>query len=152
MRQRSPLAYTALILAFFATTAAAQIYQWKDASGKTIISDKPPPGHTQQQRKIETNTAAPAGASARKSLAEQDLEFRKRQKDAQDRAAKEEKEQKAETEKKEQCANMRRNLQTLESGVRIARYDDSGERSFLGDEQRQEEIAKTRQSMEANCN
>ena len=152
MKQRLLLASTALFCAFVASPAIAQIYQWKDANGKTIISDTPPPGHVKQQRKIETNAAAPAATAPQKSLAEQDLEFRKRQKDAQDKAAKEEKEQKAETEKKEQCANMRRSLQALESGVRIARYDDNGERSFLGDEQRQEEIAKTRQSMDANCN
>ena len=137
----------------FAASAIAQIYQWKDANGKTIISDKPPVGHVKQQRKIDAPAAAPtSSANPQKSLAEQDLEFRKRQKDTQDKAAKEEKEQKAETEKKEQCASMRRNLQALESGARIARYDDNGERSFLGDEQRQEEIAKTRQSMETNCN
>ena len=32
----------------FATTAAAQVFQWKDANGKTIFSDKPPPSDAKQ--------------------------------------------------------------------------------------------------------
>ena len=137
---------------FLAPSVGAQIYQWKDESGKTVISDKPPPGYVRQSRTIDTKASAPAATGGQKSIAEQDLAFRKRQKDAQEKTAKEEKEQKAAEEKKEQCANMRRNLQALESGVRIARTDDNGERYFLGDDQRQEEIAKARQSMDTNCN
>ena len=46
---------------------------------------------------------------------------------------------------------MRRHAQALDSGVRIARTNDKGERYFLSDDQRQEELAKTRQSMESGC-
>ena len=45
---------------FLACAADAQIYQWKDSNGKTIISDKPPAGQVNQQRKIETGHAVPA--------------------------------------------------------------------------------------------
>ena len=79
------------------------------------------------------------------------MEFRKRQKDAQEKAAKAEKDQASTTEKQEQCASMRRHLQSLESGERIARRDDSGERYFLDDTQREQEIVKVRESIQSNC-
>lgn len=135
----------------FATTAAAQVFQWKDANGKTIFSDKPPPSDAKQKRTIVPNAVKASATSPQKTLAEKDLEFRKRQKETQEQSAKHEEEQKTLAEKKERCDNMRRHAQALDSGVRIARTNDKGERYFLSDDQRQEELAKTRQSMESGC-
>ena len=137
------------------TSASAQIYQWKDENGKTVISDKPPVGHVRQQRKVESEAPAQpsnsAAIPAQRSLAEQEMAFKKRQKESQEKAAKSEKEQAASAEKQENCTNMRRQLSSLESGERIARRDDKGERYFLEDTQREQEIAKLRQAMQA-CN
>ena len=135
----------------FTTSATAQIYQWKDESGRTIISDKPPVGHVRQQKQPSSEAPAPTAATGQKSLSDRDMEFRKRQKDAQEKAAKTEKDQASTTEKQEQCASMRRHLQSLESGERIARRDDSGERYFLDDTQREQETVKVRESIQSNC-
>ena len=140
-----------LSASFFAYTAGAQIYQWKDESGKTVISDRPPVGSVRVQRKSDTGTSIPPASSTQPSLADRDLEFRKRQRDSQDKAAKLEKEQAAAKEKQEYCTNMRRQLVSLESGERIVRRDDNGERYFLEEAQREQEIAKLRQSMQSNC-
>ena len=141
---------TAIATLLFVTSATAQIYQWKDENGRTIISDKPPVGHVRQQRKIDSEPATTA-ANPQKSAADQEMEFRKRQKESQEKAAKSEKEQAASAEKQENCNNLRRQLASLESGERIARRDDNGERYFLEDAQREQEIAKVRQSMQS-CN
>lgn len=140
-----PLAAAALI---FATAVNAQIFQWKDENGKTIISDKPPSGNVSQQRKI----ASDSPAATQKTSADRELEFRKRLKSSQESAEKAEKEQAASAEKTENCDKARRHLQVLESGERVALRDDKGERYFMDDTQRQQEIEKSRQFVQANCN
>lgn len=142
----------ALALAAFtvAIAANAQIYQWKDESGKTVISDKPPVGNASATKKIDSTSGAPAN-SAQKSLADRDLEMRKRQKDAQEASEKTAKEQTAAAETAKNCDSARRYLQTLESGERVGLRDDKGERYFMEDAQREQEIANTRQMLQSNC-
>ncbi len=133
-----------------ATTVSAQIYQWKDESGKTIISDKPPVGNVRQQKKIEPD-ASPTSTSPQKTTSDRDLEFRRRQKESQESAEKAKKEQTASADKQQNCDSVRRNLQALESGERIALRDDKGERYFMEDTQREQEIEKSRQAVQSNC-
>ena len=133
-----------------ATAVSAQIYQWKDENGKTIISDKAPVGNVRQQKKIESDTPTTSG-SPQKTAADKDLEFRKRQKETQESAEKTKNEQSASAEKKENCDRARRHLQVLESGERVSLRDDKGERYFMDDKQREQEIAKTREMVQSNC-
>jgi hypothetical protein len=126
-----------------AFAAQAQIYQWQDENNRTVISDMPPTGKARQQRKIEAETPA-ANATAGKTLADRELEFRKRQKESREAAEKAEKEQRASA-KKEDCETARRALQVLESGERVALRDSKGERYFIDDAQRAQEIAKARE-------
>ena len=139
------------VAALLATTAvSAQIYQWKDENGKTIISDKAPVGNVRQQKKIEPEAPA-TSTSPQKTAADKDLEFRKRQKEAQESSEKATKEKMASSDKKENCDNARRHQQVLESGERIALRDDKGERYFMDDKQREQEIAKTREVVQSSC-
>lgn len=132
------------------TLANAQIYQWKDANGKTVISDKPPVGNVRDERKIDAK-APPASALQQKSVADQEMDFRKRQQETQDKSEKAKKEENAAAEKKDNCERTRRNLEMLESGERLALRDENGERTFIDDSQRQKEIAKARQTLESSC-
>ncbi len=134
---------------FFAISAHAQIYQWKDASGKTVISDKPPIGAVQQQK--TSGASSPSTSPAQKTLAERELEFRQRQKESQDIAEKTRKENSSAAEKQENCNNARRQLQLLESGERVALRDEKGERYFMDDAQREQEIAKARKVLDTSC-
>lgn len=139
------------VAALLATTAVnAQIYQWKDENGKTVISDKPPTGGARASRKIESEAPA-ANAAPQKTTADREMDFRKRQQETQDKNDKAQKEQAAAADKKENCDRTRRYLESLESGERIALRDDKGERYYMEDSQRQQEIAKARQSMQASC-
>lgn len=133
-----------------ATAANAQIYQWKDESGRTFYSDKPPVGNVRQQQKIESE-APPANASPQKTVADRELEFRKRQKESLESGEKTRKEQAAASDMKENCENARRQLQLLESGERVALRDDKGERYFMEDAQREQEISKARQVVQSSC-
>lgn len=128
----------------------AQIYQWKDENGKTVLSDKPPVGHANNLSK-KVDSSAPEQGGKQKTLAERDMEFRKRQKDSQEAAEKTKKKDAESAVTKENCETARRQIQTLESGERIARHDDKGERYFLEDDQREQEIAKIRNFLQSSC-
>lgn len=141
----------AFILAVLMTaTAHAQIYQWKDENGKTVLSDKPPIGTVVKQRKLEAPSPTEKTVP-QKSMADRELEFRKRQKDAQESAEKTAKEKKAKEEREENCSKARRYAQALESGERISSRDEKGERTIMDDTQREREIAKTRQFVLESC-
>jgi hypothetical protein len=130
--------------------ATAEIYRWKDANGKTVISDKPPVGQV-AQKKPESTEAVATPAPKTPSLADRDLDFRKRQKDAKEKADKAREEETSSQEKQENCSNARRQLSALESGERIALRDDKGERYFMEDDQRAQETGKVRGYIDANC-
>ena len=143
-------ALTLAVLLASTTAANAEIYQWKDANGKTVISDKPPTGNTQPQKTFASDSPT-SNAAAPKTTADKELDFRKRQKEAQENADKANKEQAAAAANKESCDNARRYLKTMESGERVSMTDDKGERYYLDDAQRSQEIAKARQNIQANC-
>jgi uncharacterized protein (DUF3084 family) len=129
--------------------ASAQIYQWKDQSGKTVISDRPPTGPVQQERQIDSS--ASQADPRQPSLADREREFRKRRVEAQEKAEQTQKEESVAARKKENCQDARRHLQALESGERIAARDDKGERYYLDDAQRAQEMEKIGRLIEEQC-
>ena len=134
-----------------AIAAHGQIYQWQDERNKTVISDRPPTGQVRQQRTLEAAAPAPASSEAAKTLADRDMEFRKRQKESREAAEKGDADRRASAQRQEGCEAARSALQTLQSGDRVAMHDSKGERYYLDDTQREEEIAKARQAVQANC-
>ncbi len=140
---------TAALLCIVAA-AQAQIYKWQDQNNRTVISDRPPTGVVRKPLTIETE-APPAAADAGKTMADREMDFRKRQKESVERNEKAEKEQRLTAQRQEDCDAARRSLQAMESGERVAMRDARGERYFLDDSQRQQEIARIRQTVQSNC-
>lgn len=132
------------------STAGAEIYQWKDANGRTVMSDKPPVSTQRELRKVDADTPAPA-SSASSSSADRELAFRKRRQEAQEKAEKDQRAQADASENKANCERARSQLQVLESGERVAFRDSQGERYFLDDAQREQEIARARQAVQSLC-
>jgi hypothetical protein len=145
--KRFALTAAALLLAY---AAQAQIYQWQDENNRTVLSDLPPTGKVRQQRKVDTE-APPADGDASKTIADREMDFRKRQTASRENAEKMEKEQRASAEKKENCDAARLNLQVMESGDRVKMQDSKGERYFLDDTQRAQEISRARHAVQVNC-
>lgn len=139
----------ASLLAAFA--AQAQIYQWRDQNNRTVISDRPPLNQARQQRTLDAEAPPPAAEKAGKTLADRELEFRQRQKDSRETAEKAAQEAHAGAKKAENCQAARAAQQILESGERVALRDSQGERYFLDDRQREAELVKVRESVQANC-
>jgi hypothetical protein len=133
-------------------TASAQVYTWRDASGKIHYSDTPPPGVDAKKMRAgtQTGTTPAAGAPAR-SVAEQDMDFRKRKAEADKAQAKAEQETKDAEENKRNCEQARNQLNALESGQRMSRINEAGEQIPLDDEMRAQEIDKARKSVQSWC-
>lgn len=135
--------------------AQAQTYQWKDGSGRTVISDTPPPGAGKPARTI--GGAAPVERQSAdtpnepKSTAEKELEFRKRQQEAKEKAEKTAKEQTAAAEKEENCRRAQANLAALETGRPMATIDANGERVVMDASAREQELAHTRRIVAEVC-
>ena len=128
----------------------AQVYQYKDAAGRTVYSDIPPTGGT-PTRTISKDPTPASGSAAPQSIADKELEFRKRQQAQKEAAQKNEKESADAANRKEDCVRAQRNLQTLESGQRVSSIDEKGERSFMDDTQRAAEIERARKMVTDLC-
>jgi hypothetical protein len=146
------------------STAHAQAYKWVDKNGHVEYGDRPPAGAKVTPLGNIAPRPAPAAAPAASAKgdaknatkgpltpAQQELQFRRRMKAAQDAAAKADRERRAAEEKKENCENARQTLRTLQSGQRIARMDSKGERYFISDEQRAQDTARARTAVSQWC-
>ena len=147
-----------------AGTAHAQAYRWVDKSGHVGYGDTPPPGvKATPLRAVAPPAPSAPAASAQDTArdkeakrgpltpAEQELDFRRRMKEAQEAAAKADKARREAEEKKTNCETARQSLQTLESGQRIVRVDSKGERYFLNDAQRAQDTARARETVNQWC-
>lgn len=176
LRPRSRL-LAALALAFVAAayvSGAAAQWAWKEDNGRVVYSDRPPPANIKSTQILrqpsaaapasappastpgaadaEKPAAAPAPASAPKSIAEREMEFRKRQQERADGERKAQEEQQKAAAKAADCERSRGYLRSLEDGVRISRTDASGNREILDDAQRAAEIDRMRKMVQQLCN
>ena len=166
MTPKAPLVFAVFLASTAALPAAyAQIYQWKDANGQTVVSDTPPPASAKNRRalgtaqpsvvkeKLATDKAEDGvkAAAEPKTTAEKDLEFKKRQQEAKEKAEKHAKEQAAEAEKRENCERARRNLAALEANQPMAVMDEQGQRKMMDNSEREQEIERARRFMAETC-
>lgn len=142
---------TALLAALTTSfSVQAQIYEYKDASGKTVYTDQLPAGVSGVTRDSGERSGSSSSA-AQKSVAERDLEFKKRQQEQKEAAAKAQKDSAKAKETKQDCVDARGQLQVFESGERIATRDAQGERVYLDDSQRASEIVRLRKLIAEAC-
>jgi hypothetical protein len=150
-----------LFLAFTVATGAAQaqIKCWNQ-DGKRVCGDTPPPGaKVTTLRGPASGPAAPGPAPTGKDAkkgpltpAEREQEYRKRQAESRKAAEKQAAEGKTAEAKRYNCSQAREAVTTFESGQRIMRVRPDGERYFLDDAQIAQELAKSRQLVQENCN
>lgn len=165
----------AVVVAGFTSTPSEAQWAWKDGNGRLVYSDRPPPSEikpAQIVRQPSTQVLAnPAPASgpvdeagkpsdaknsnptpnAPKTIAERDMEFRKRQQERADSDKKAAEEQTKSAAKTAECDRARGYMKSLEDGVRITRTDAAGNREFLDDAQRAAEVDRTRKIIQGAC-
>jgi hypothetical protein len=147
----------ALGIALTATvvTSHAETYQWRDSSGRLVVSDRPPPASARDAKSVGTSvppsTSAPQSTDSQKTTAEKDMEFRKRQQETREKSDKDAKEAAQAAQLRETCERARTHLQALESGRRMILPDGKGGETFLEDADRGAEIDRARNAIAESC-
>ena len=158
-----------------APDAAWAQWKWKDAKGQVHISDLPPPRDIPEKdvmqrpsdaaRRAAATAAAQASAAsapvpaaagqaaapAAKPKVDPELEARRSRQEQEQKAKDKANEEKVNAQRAENCQRARQQVATLESGMRIARLNDKGEREVLDDKARAEEMQRARQVIASEC-
>ena len=146
-------ASAAIVLAcgVFASSATAALYKWTDANGRVVYSDVPPNDANIKVEKVGA-PPPPADPNAVKELAVKELEFKKRQMDAQEKNKKSETLRADAAKRSEQCARTQAHIKQLGAlQVAYVRYNDKGEIVYVDDAARLKERAELETWVKANC-
>ena len=159
-----------LLICCLALPAHAQ-WKWRDKDGRVTASDlppgrdvldkdiiqRPPEVRRAPARPDQTPTAAPAAASAPglpaspKGPLEREVEARKLRAEQEQIAKARADEDKLRAQRTENCRRARSHLATLDSGQRIARVNENGEREVIDDRARADEQRQAREVIAADC-
>jgi len=170
---RPLVALLALLAATLIALPAEAQWKWRDKGGHVQYSDLPPPSGTPEgdilarpsastRRAAPTSVApAPISASASATATAQasaprggdpELEAKRKKAEA-DAAAKAKAEQdRYAAAKADNCSRARAQMTTLKSGIRLAQTNaKTGEREFLDDKQRADEVRRTEEVIATDC-
>ena len=159
------LFWLAPCLALLVTAAPAEAqWRWRDASGRVTASDLPPPRDIPEKDILQRPgsasrapaaapppVAASAPASAPAAPVDKDLQARRRAAEEQAQAKAKADEQRIAAQRADNCSRARTHLATLESGQRMARINDKGEREVLDDKARADEVRRAREVIASDC-
>lgn len=171
---RSVAALIAVLATLLLALPAAAQWKWKDKSGHTQYSDLPPPLGTPEQDilarpgaqrphsgVVQAPTAASGIATAAASGAASNalvprtvdpaLEAKRQQAEAEQAAKAKADEARVAAARADNCKRARNQLTTLDSGIRLARANDKGEREVLDDQQRAAESRRMKDVIAADC-
>lgn len=154
MRFCFPLIFLALLNT---SVTAAEISKWVDAQGRVNYSDQPPAGVTLKKvdpppPPLPTSKAVKdALKTGPKTLADKELDYRKRKVEAEEGA---EKIKKSETEaklKQENCNGAKANLRTRQEGTRTFTVNEQGERIYPDEADRAQLIKNAQKEVDSWC-
>ncbi len=160
-RRAAPL-LAALLIAALAAPVQAQ-WVWRDRDGQVNASDRPPPRDVadkdilsrpeQDPRRIAQRAAAAASgaASAAPAPADRELQARKRNAEQEQAAKSRADEERLSQQRAENCRAARSHISALESGQRIARINDKGEREIIDDLTRADDLRRARSVIASDC-
>lgn len=153
-----------LLLLVTAAPVQAQ-WTWRDHGGQINASDRPPPrdipekdilSRPQPARALSSAPALAASATAPAASApvgalERAVEARKQAAQQEQAAAAKAEEERLTTARAENCRRARSQQAALESGQRMARMNDKGEREILDDKGRADELRQARSVVGSDC-
>ncbi len=158
--------FAALGMAVF--PAQAQ-WKWRDKDGRITVSDRPPPRDvperdilgkpTVETRRVVSAQASASAASgaegvvpvAPPSAMEREVQSRKKAAEQEQAAKAKAEEEKLASQRADNCRAARGHLAALESGQRIARTNEKGEREVLDDKGRADEMRRAREVVASDC-
>lgn len=161
----APLCVLACALAL--PLAASAQWQWIDNQGKKVFSDQPPTADVPEKNILrrpggKAAAAAPATDAPRTDAAaaapapktagvDKELEEKTRKAEEAEKARRAAEEQKVAKAKADNCNRARQGKATMDSGMRVARMNDKGEREIMDDQARAAEQRRLQDVINADC-
>ena len=153
-----------------ATSALAQ-WQWIDKDGRKVFSDRSPPPEILDKSILkrpagraaplqsQTTTQEPSPAPAAKKIlnspqlsgVDKDLLAKKKLADDAEAAKKKEAEEKLLKARVENCARAKGAKATFDSGVRVSRTNEKGDREIMDEAARASEVKRIQGIIESDC-
>lgn len=151
--------------------AAAQ-WAWRDAGGRMVYSDQPPPKSVPAKDVVRRPAASapaappveapaeaampaasnrPAARTGAAAVSDREIESRRRQQQQEEAEKKTADEEARAAKVAENCERLRAYLRALDGGHRVARVNAAGERQILDDAARAAESERTRAEIEQQC-
>lgn len=158
------LRLSALLLACCLALPAQAQWKWRDKDGRVTASDLPPPRDVLEKdilsrpAEVRRPPARPASAASApgplaqvKGPLEREVEARRQAVEQQQAAKAKVEEERLRTQRAENCRRARSHLAALDSGQRIARVNDKGEREVIDDRVRADEQRQAREVIASDC-
>jgi hypothetical protein len=164
---------TLLALACALPVLSLAQWQWIDKDGRKVFSDQSPPADIPAKNilrrpgsraaPLETASEASAAASGASQAAkaapaapkltgkDKDLQEKKKQAESADAAKKKALEEEVSKLKADNCERAKRSKTTFDSGVRVARMNDKGEREYMDDAARAAETKRLEGIIASDC-
>jgi Domain of unknown function (DUF4124) len=150
-----------------ASGAAHAQWKWRDKDGRVTVSDRPPPKDVAEKDILSkpaaarraalppsvpaSGASAPAPAEGGRTPLEREVEARRKAQEQEQSTKAKAEEAKLAAQRAESCQRARSHLGALESGQRIARLNEKGEREVLDDKGRAEESRQARETIGTDC-
>ncbi len=154
-----------------ASVAAVAQWQWIDKDGRKVFSDRAPPPETPEKNILRqpgsrvpgaqaaataatgaASAPATAGAAPRPAGVDKELEEKKKQAEQADAARKKAEEEKFLKTKADNCTRAKQAKAGLDSGIRVVRTNEKGEREILDDAARAAETQRIQDVIQSQCN
>ena len=161
------IALAAALLGLTLALPAAAQWKWRDQRGQTQYSDLPPPpgipdsailqrpnaGNAARRAVLPAAPASAASAAPLAAVRASDPELEAKRKKAEQEAADKKKaeEEKVAAIRADNCSRAKAQMRTIDSGMRIARVNEKGEREILDDAARAAEAKRTRDAIASEC-
>lgn len=155
-----------LAVALVCSMPVAAQWAWRDATGKMVYSDQPPPKSVPSRDIVrqpgpaprrsaapeaEADSATAAKAPAAPTVTEREIESRRRQQELAEAEKKAADDESRKAMVAENCERLRGYLRALEGGQRVARINAAGQQEVLDDAVRGTETERTRAQIEQFC-
>jgi hypothetical protein len=150
-----------LALALASNAAQAQ-WKWRDKNGQITASDLPPPRDIPEKDVIQRPDpnarpapppapAASAAVGTAKPAPETELDRRRKAAEQEQAAKVKAEDERVAAQRRDNCTRARSHLATLDSGQRMVRVNEKGEREIIDDRGRADEARRAREVIASDC-
>lgn len=158
-------------LTYLVATSALAQWQWIDKDGRKVFSDRPPSseildknilkrpgGRTVASQSALVPTETSTGDIAKKTTdtpqlsgIDKELQDKKKQAEAAEAAKKKAEEEAVLKARAENCTRAKQAKATFDSGVRVSRTNEKGEREIMDEASRSSEVKRIQSIVDADC-